>query len=349
MPGKRHAHILRNENLKRARATLHPPSEPSSAAENNDEISAPSILLSSPQNMTSDLDDSDEEEISDDHLLVSEVGDIMTTFIQLEASGTVPLWRPECDSEIGMQEDISAKGDTSTEGALESFAQSLQRCHDEARKAELRRRRINGNDRSAGYSKNSKKTLQRQRKKRVEYMDKGGVFIHQYMDGGRRTLDSNGQEVPEDKHEEFFYFHMSQPEDFPGPQDDTSEKPQEPIETVPSPSLPPTALPHPAEITPQDVRAHLDQIKAAAADLDTSERALNALTWRDIPALKKALKGLSLKAKDKRIDVFFRTRITSMVATINLYLDENVACTWRQASLLAAKAQGRGINHARNL
>ncbi|KAJ7258702.1 hypothetical protein C8J57DRAFT_1234287 [Mycena rebaudengoi] len=154
--------------------------------------------------MTSDLNDSDEEEISVDHLLVSEVGDIMTTFIQLEASGTVPLWRPECDSEIGMQEDISAKGDTSTEGALESFAQSLQCCHDEARKAELRHRRINGNDRSTGYSKNSKKTLQRQRKKRVEYMDKGGVFIHQYMDGGRRTLDSNGQEVPEDKHEEFF-------------------------------------------------------------------------------------------------------------------------------------------------
>ncbi|KAJ7276008.1 hypothetical protein C8J57DRAFT_1224144 [Mycena rebaudengoi] len=207
--------------------------------------------------MTSDLDDSDEEEISDDHLLVSEVGDIMTTFIQLEASGTVPLWWPECDSEIGMQED---------------------------------------------------------RKKRVEYMDKGGVFIHQYMDGGRRTLDSNGQEVPEDKHEEFFcglkglknepadaalssegvgilesdvlpsqismktFICHRQPEDFPGPQDDTSEKPQEPIETVPSPSLPPMALPHPAEITPQDVRAHLDQIKAAVADLNTSEHALNALT-----------------------------------------------------------------------
>jgi hypothetical protein len=88
----------------------------------------------------------------------------------------------------------------------------------------------------------------------------------------------------------------------------------------------------------------LDELKARAnavqADLEESDRALNALTWRDQPALRRALKGLTMKAKDKQIDVFFRTRITSMVATVNLYLDENVACTWRQASMLAAKAQG---------
>ncbi|KAJ7846947.1 hypothetical protein B0H14DRAFT_3454009 [Mycena olivaceomarginata] len=129
------------------------------------------------------------------------------------------------------------------------------------------------------------------------------------------------------------------------------ELPERPPSTPPSPTVP--SMPLSSSTTPQEAHAHLDELKTQAsalqADLDKSERALDALTWRDQPALKTALKGLSLKAKDKRIDVFFRTRITSMVATINLYLDENVACTWRQASVLAAKAQGRGTNHARNL
>jgi hypothetical protein len=56
-----------------------------------------------------------------------------------------------------------------------------------------------------------------------------------------------------------------------------------------------------------------------------------------------------LKTKDKKLDVFFRSRITSMVATLNLYLDPELSYSWRSASVIAAKASGRGVNHARNL
>ena len=38
-----------------------------------------------------------------------------------------------------------------------------------------------------------------------------------------------------------------------------------------------------------------------------------------------------------------------MLGAINFYLDPDLSYTWRQASLLAAKAAGRGENHARNI
>lgn len=73
------------------------------------------------------------------------------------------------------------------------------------------------------------------------------------------------------------------------------------------------------------------------------------LTWKDVPALKKARSGLAVKSKDKKIDIFFCSRITAMLATLNLYLDEKFPCTWRKASIIAAKAVGRGEMHACNL
>jgi transposase len=38
-----------------------------------------------------------------------------------------------------------------------------------------------------------------------------------------------------------------------------------------------------------------------------------------------------------------------MVGTLNLWLDPELSFTWREASLLAAKAAGRGVKHARNV
>lgn len=56
-----------------------------------------------------------------------------------------------------------------------------------------------------------------------------------------------------------------------------------------------------------------------------------------------------MKAKDKKLDLFFRSRITAMVATLNFYLDPEMSYSWRESSFLAAKALGRGVKHARNL
>ena len=56
-----------------------------------------------------------------------------------------------------------------------------------------------------------------------------------------------------------------------------------------------------------------------------------------------------MKVKDKKLDVFFRGRITAMVATLNLYLDPELSYSWQESSIFAAKALGRGVKHARNL
>ncbi|CAK5270383.1 unnamed protein product [Mycena citricolor] len=69
------------------------------------------------------------------------------------------------------------------------------------------------------------------------------------------------------------------------------------------------------------MRAEAERLEAEGAMWEASERALSALTWRDWPALQKALEGLSVKAKDKRIDILYRARLMSMVATLNLFLD----------------------------
>ena len=80
-----------------------------------------------------------------------------------------------------------------------------------------------------------------------------------------------------------------------------------------------------------------------------TDEILNALSNKDFPALLCAQAKLTVKAKDKKLDVFFRSRITAMVATLNFYLDAELSYSWRESSILAAKAVGHGVMHARNL
>lgn len=81
----------------------------------------------------------------------------------------------------------------------------------------------------------------------------------------------------------------------------------------------------------------------------TSDQLLNGLCYKDFPGLWCAQAKLIVKSKDKKLDIFFRSRITSMVATLNLYLDPELSYSWREASIIAAKAAGHSVSHARNL
>ena len=88
--------------------------------------------------------------------------------------------------------------------------------------------------------------------------------------------------------------------------------------------------------------------KDDSPETDT-DQLLNGLCYKDFPGLRRARAKLTVKSKDKKIDVFFRSRITSMVATLNLYLDPELTYSWRDASLIAAKASGHRVTYARNL
>src|SRR5882672_11330182 len=79
------------------------------------------------------------------------------------------------------------------------------------------------------------------------------------------------------------------------------------------------------------------------------DQSLGKLDWHDFPSLNQARARLTIESKNSAIDVFFRARITGMVGTLNLYLDLDLSYTWREASLIVAKAAGHGVRHARNL
>ena len=56
-----------------------------------------------------------------------------------------------------------------------------------------------------------------------------------------------------------------------------------------------------------------------------------------------------MKHKKNDLDLFFQAWITNMIALINLFLDPQLDFGWIESSELAAKAAGRGINHAQHL
>ena len=76
---------------------------------------------------------------------------------------------------------------------------------------------------------------------------------------------------------------------------------------------------------------------------------LEKLWYRDFEKLSRAWVELSHKVKDPKLAVVLRLRVVSMVGTLNLYLDKTLLYTWRQASELASKAQGKGTFYARQI
>ena len=80
-----------------------------------------------------------------------------------------------------------------------------------------------------------------------------------------------------------------------------------------------------------------------------SDQFLNGLCYKEFPALCHAWAKLSIKAKDKKLDVLFWGHITAMVTTLNFYLDPELSYSWQESLVLAEKALGHGVMHAQNL
>ena len=65
--------------------------------------------------------------------------------------------------------------------------------------------------------------------------------------------------------------------------------------------------------------------------------------------LREAKEQLTKEAKKSDLDVIVRGRVAAMIGLLNIYADENLGYTWRKASEVMAKAQGRGMNLARHI
>ena len=76
---------------------------------------------------------------------------------------------------------------------------------------------------------------------------------------------------------------------------------------------------------------------------------LNKMSYPDFEGLCKACAKLTVKLKDKMLDVVFWGHITAMVGAINLYMSSELLYTWWEASLVVSKSQGQGPNHAWNI
>jgi hypothetical protein len=72
--------------------------------------------------------------------------------------------------------------------------------------------------------------------------------------------------------------------------------------------------------------------------LTSADSALDLLC--NCAALLKALKRLRLQSQDKTLDIIFQARISAMAGVLNLFLDLDLRYTWREASMIVAKAQG---------
>ena len=131
-------------------------------------------------------------------------------------------------------------------------------------------------------------------------------------------------------------------------EEDSQEESDSPLEIPP---------PEPAIITAEQqeqVKKLLDELRTGKRPTDNIEEvasdvSLNSLNYQDFPALRRARAKLTIKGKDPKIDIVFRARITAMAGAINLYLDPELSYTWREASLLVAKSQGRGSYRARSI
>jgi hypothetical protein len=98
------------------------------------------------------------------------------------------------------------------------------------------------------------------------------------------------------------------------------------------------------------VQMLLDDLRRGRAPVDESapaeiENALDLL--RDLAALSRAREVL--QSQSKSVDVVIQARICAMIGVLNLFLDPGLSYTWREASMIVAKAQGHGTTRARSV
>ncbi|PSS02210.1 hypothetical protein PHLCEN_2v4066 [Hermanssonia centrifuga] len=123
---------------------------------------------------------------------------------------------------------------------------------------------------------------------------------------------------------------------------------------------PPPVLPSPGfqvvagPTTSEQHRKLQELLKASETDISGFSESqanweLNQYSYLQFPMLHQAQKQLTVKIKDKTLNVVYRTRITAMVATLNFYLDHDLCYSWRRASVLASKASSRSEKYARTI
>ncbi|GJE99133.1 hypothetical protein PsYK624_153800 [Phanerochaete sordida] len=253
---------------------------------------------------------------------------------------------------------------------LEDYATVLRKAQEVA--AAQERARKAASKRPVQYLKNSSRTKQRWTAIRRGLHEEGQRFISTFF-SRKRSPESVGEGTHEAEEDV-----LTRSEEEPMQEDwgiigheevPTFQATDSIAQTSPSPAsseaslfaAPVTSAAPPVVVTDkqrrrvEDLLAELRQKRLAQAENPTEPEKHSEPTtaagqyWKDIPGLEKAARLLLLKSKDKKLDVVFRARITSMLGATNLHLNPEVPCTWREASVLASKAAGHSRKHGRTI
>ena len=92
---------------------------------------------------------------------------------------------------------------------------------------------------------------------------------------------------------------------------------------------------------------HHGHIPTDLGPLATVDKALDV--WNDWDRLQRASVTLSAMSRNTNFDAVLCAHLTGMVGVLNIYLDPDLQYTWRKASVMVSKVEGKGVNHARML
>ena len=77
--------------------------------------------------------------------------------------------------------------------------------------------------------------------------------------------------------------------------------------------------------------------------LTTDNKVLNI--WNDQEKYHTTSVALLAMSKNKDFDIIWHTQVMGMVGVLNLYLDPVLQYTWREASVMVSKVEGKTENH----
>ncbi|KAJ7616260.1 hypothetical protein B0H17DRAFT_1220279 [Mycena rosella] len=247
----------------------------------------------------------------------------------------------ERDRDTDLANEVIEAPEIADEDGLATFAQFLSDAQEEARSAE--RQREKGSKRPKHYTKNSGKSKYRHRKRAEDLASKGYKSVFEFMEVmKKRRVDTAAQAVETAGVNDS----MDEPSGSSADESEGSENEVGSPKVDAQPSLPDCM--DPVNIAHVRLRELLEGLEDPSPE-SGADRALNQLNYTHFPSLRHALASLTIKSKDKKLDVFFRARITAMVGALNLYLDSELSYTWREASMIVSKSQGHGSYRARSI
>jgi hypothetical protein len=95
---------------------------------------------------------------------------------------------------------------------------------------------------------------------------------------------------------------------------------------------------------------HLEDLRREASQvLPGSDPTSQLRLLSDHPRLREASVQLTNEMKKDSLDVIVQARIAAMAGLLNIYTDNDMGYSWRKASEMVSRMQGRGANHARHI